>query len=239
VATNRDSKQKRAKQNRAQREAREARTKAASVPADERKAKYASSAPATGAAKKGRSDRPAPERRPRLGDQPVDLETLEGNWYKKRLAVPGGRQVLTGTVLTVIITVLTVVNKYPDPDATGEAKKKLTHTFTEYYGAVGIPLVIIPLLAMFVASYFILSPNRRRIWTICGFVAVIGAVFFGIPYFFPVGFLFYAIMRANKIEGPVPGSRAARVLEERQAKAAAEPDDASDDVSDSEPVEGQ
>jgi hypothetical protein len=223
VASNSDSKQKRAKQNRAQRDARQARTQAAAVPADERKAKYASSAPSEAADKKGKgAARPRPERRVRPGDVPVDLETLEGNWYKKRVAVPGGRQVLTGMVLTIIITALTVFNKYPDPDATGEAKKKLTHSFTEYYGSIAIPLVILPLIAMAVATYFIVSPARRRIWTICAFVAALGAVVFGIPYAFPVGFLVYAVMRANKIEGPVPGSRAARVIEAREAAARGE-----------------
>lgn len=220
MANNRDSsKQKRARQNRAQREAREARAKAASVPAEERKAKYASSTPTDAApTKKGRgADRPRPERKPRLGDLPVDLETLEGSWYKKRMTVPGGRQVLTGTVLTVVITVLTVITKYPDPDATGAAKKKATESFFDIYGTAGIPLLLVPLIAMGIAAYFILSPNRRRIWTGCSFVAAIAAVVLGIPYIFPVGFLVYAVMRANKIEGPSPTSRAGRELAAQRA----------------------
>lgn len=226
MANNRDSsKQKRARQNRAQREARDARAKAASVPAEERKAKYASSGPTEdGSTRKGRARgsaeaKPRPERRPRLGDVPVDLETLEGNWYKKRLTVPGGRQVLTGSVLTIVITVLTVITEYPDPDATGEAKKKATESFFDIYGAAGIPLLAAPLLAMAVASYFILSPNRRRIWIGCSFVAAIAAVALGIPYIFPVGFLVYAVMRANKIEGPPPNSRAGRQLAANEASA--------------------
>ena len=92
MANNRDSsKQKRARQNRAQREAREARAKAASVPAEERKAKYASSTPTDAApTKKGRgADRPRPERKPRLGDLPVDLETLDG---LERIEVKAGTQ---------------------------------------------------------------------------------------------------------------------------------------------------
>ena len=229
MANNRDSsKQKRARQNRAQREAREARAAAASLPAEERKAKYASSTPEAAPAKKGRAaDRPRPERRPRLGDVPVDLETLEGNWYKKRLTVPGGRQVLTGAVLTVVITVLTVITKYPDPDATGDAKNKATESFFDIYGSAGIPLLIAPLVAMAVATYFILSPNRRRIWIGCSFVAGLAAVVLGIPYIFPVGFLVYAVMRANKIEGPSPTSRAGREAAAAQADADAEaPDEA-------------
>jgi len=226
VANNRDSsKQKRARQNRAQREAREARAKAAAVPAEERKAKYASSGPADApSTKKDRAaDRPRPERRVRLGDVPVDIETLEGSWYKKRLSVPGGRQVLTGAVLTIVITVLTVITKYPDPDATREAKKKATESFFDIYGAAGVPLLLIPIIAMAVATWCILSPNRRRIWIGCSFVAAIAAVVLGIPYIFPVGFLVYAVMRANKVEGPVPGSRAARAMADQEAAAEAEP----------------
>jgi len=219
VASN-DSKQKRARQNRAQREAREARAKAAAIPAEERKAKYASGTTSETSSKKERPERVRRERPVRLGDTPVDLDTLEGSWYRKRVAVPGGRQVLTGMVLTIIITAMTVFVKYPDPDAKTEAaKKKLDHTFGEVWGPKGYLLIAIPFLAMAVACWAITSPNRRRIWNICAFVAAVGIIF-GIPYAFPVGFLVYAGMRANKIEGPVPGSRAARMLEAREEAAA-------------------
>ena len=239
MASNSDSKQKRARQNRAQREAREARTKAAALPADERRAKYASGTTTEAPAKKGKSAERAPrERPPRPGDTPVDLDTLQGNWFQKRNHVPGGRQVMTGALLTIIITALTAINKYPDPDATGDARKKLTHTFGEYYGAKGYVLLAVPLLAMLVASWFITSPIRRRVWTICAFVSSVGIIF-GIPYAFPVGFLVYAGMRANKVEGPVPGSRAARAMEARgeaaSSKAASSTDDDGPDTDDDAP----
>jgi hypothetical protein len=223
VASN-DSKQKRARQNRAQREAREARTKAAAIPAEQRKAKYASGTTEEASKKKDRPERARRERPVRLGDTPVDLDTLEGSWYRKRVAVPGGRQVLTGMVLTIIITAMTVLVKYPDPDAKTEAaKKKLDHTFTEVWGPKGWVFIAIPFIAMAVACWAITSPNRRRIWNICAFVAAIGIIF-GIPYAFPVGFLVYAGMRANKIEGPVPGSRAARMIAAREQAAGAADD---------------
>ncbi len=232
MASNSDSKQKRARQNRAQREARQARAKAASVPADERRAKYASGTTTDAPAKKSRGAERAPRERPiRPGDTPVDLDTLQGNWFQKRNHVPGGRQVMTGALLTIIITALTLINKYPDPDATGDARKKLTHTFSEYWGPKGYVLVAVPLVAMLVASWFITSPIRRRVWTICAFVSSVGIVF-GIPYAFPVGFLVYAGMRANKIEGPVPGSRAARAMEARQEAAQAKASEASEDDED-------
>lgn len=230
MASNSDSKQKRARQNRAQREARQARTQAASVPADERRAKYASATTTEAPAKKGKgAERPRRERPIRPGDTAVDLDTLQGNWFQKRNNVPGGRQVMTGALLTVIITALTAINKYPAPGAKGDAAKKLTHTFSEYYGAKGYVLLAIPLIAMLVATWFITSPIRRRVWTICAFVASVGIIF-GIPYAFPVGFLVYAGMRANKIEGPVPGSRAARAMESRQQAPDAEADEPSADV---------
>ena len=226
MANQRDSsKQKRARQNRAQREAREARAKAAAIPAEERKAKYASGTPDAAPEKKARADRPRPERRVRLGDVPVDIDALEGNWYHKRLSVPGGRQVLTGAVLTVVITVLTVITKYPDPDATGKAAEEATESFFDIYGAAGIPLLLLPILAMAVSTWCILSPNRRKIWIISSFVAAIGAVVLGIPYIFPVAFLVYAVMRANKIEGPVPGSRAHRAMVAQEAAATREGSD--------------
>ena len=96
----------------------------------------------------------------------------------------------------------------------------------------------VPLLAMLVASWFITSPIRRRVWTICAFVSSVGIIF-GIPYAFPVGFLVYAGMRANKVEGPVPGSRAARAMEARgeaaSSKAASSTDDDGPDTDDDAP----
>ena len=222
------SKQKRARQNRAQREAREARAKAAAEPASVRQAKYASAGPSAAAttakpAKKGffsggdPADRPA--RRVRPGDEPVDLATVEGNWYQKRLQVPGGRQVLTGTVLTIILTALTLLTPVPTPE---KDDGKATESIFELLGPATIPVVAVPLIAMVAASWFILSPNRRRIWIACAVATALGVGLLGIQYVFPVGFLIYAGMRANKIEGPTPGSRAARILAAQEAAEDAE-----------------
>jgi len=252
VASNRDSsKQKRARQNRAQREAREARAKAASVPASERQAKYATASPSASSKdaaprKKGffgggdPADRPA--RRVRPGDVPVDLDTLEGSWYSKRMQVPGGRQVLTGTVLTLILTVLTLIT--PVPTADKNDPKDATESIFDVLGAATIPVVAVPLLAMLVASWFIISPHRRRIWIGCAVVSVIGVSLLGIQYVFPVGFLIYGVMRANKIDGPTPNSRAGRApaaseaSEVEAAGAGADDDTEIEDADDDTSAEG-
>jgi hypothetical protein len=234
VANNRDSsKQKRARQNRAQREAREARAKAAATPAEERKAKYASSTPTDApAGRKSRSARASdrPVRPPRPGDLPVDIDTLEGSWYKKRMMVPGGRQVLFGTLLTVLLVVMTLLIPAPIPEKDQKPGGPTTQTIFDLLGAAAIPLLAVPLIVMAFASYSILSPNRRRIWIGCSFVAALAAVVLGLTYIFPVGFLVYAVMRANKIEGPAPNSRAGRELAAAEAQAAE--DDSNDDPSD-------
>lgn len=217
-----DSKQKRARQNRAQREAREARAKAAAIPAEERKAKYASGTPAEPSSKKERATERAKRERPvRPGDVPVDLDTLEGNWFSKRMQVPGGRQMIFGAAMTIIVTGLTVSGKYPDPDATGKDKKDLVFTFSERFGTIGYVTAAVVLIAALAAVWFTLSPNRRRIWIGCSIAAALCAGVLGFTYFFTVGFLVYGIMRSNKVEGPAPGSRAARTIAAREEAAAA------------------
>ncbi|WP_426573302.1 hypothetical protein [Aquihabitans sp. McL0605] len=212
------SKQKRARQNRAQREAREARAKAASEPASARQAKYASAAPGattTETKKQGflspRGQGAAREpRRARPGDTPVDLDTLEGNWYSKRMQVPGGRQVLTGLLLVVILTVLTILSPVPIAKQDQVKGGPTTESVFDRLGAFTIPVLLLPVIAMAIAAYFITSPRRRGIWIACAVVSTAGVTFLGIPYIFPVGFLVYAGMRANKVEGPNPNSRAGR-----------------------------
>src|SRR5690606_1431398 len=122
VANKRDtSKQKRARQNRAQREALKVRTEVASAPPEARRSKAsptAVSAPGSSdgdkaAPKRGGFFSPKGDRPPRPGDVPVDIETLEGSWFTKRVKVPGGRQVLTGLALTVILSGLLAFQKFP------------------------------------------------------------------------------------------------------------------------------
>jgi hypothetical protein len=230
VASNSDSKQKRARQNRAQREAREARTKAAAIPSDERKAKYASATAEASAPAKGRgADRPRPERRPRPGDRPVDVEALEGNWFQKRIAVPGGSQVLMGTVLIVIVSVMSFIVELPKIEATKDRAARPAETMVERLGPIALVIILGTLALAIAASYFALAPRRRRIWLWAAVVCF--AISLNIPwYMFPAGFFGYAVYRARKVEGPAPGSRAARMLAERDQAAERDPAEDDDDA---------
>jgi hypothetical protein len=221
VANDRDSsKQKRARQNRAQRAALEARTKSASAPRPSRQAPGAKPADKAGAAAatprpRGGlfgAGRPRPDRPPRLGETPVDLDTLEGGFFKKRMAVPGGLQVLMGFALSVLITAMVSRLKFEPTDA--KKKKEAAKTIFELLHGWAIPVLALPILVVGAAMVFTLSPHRRRIWLSC--TIAMGAAAIALPgiyfnYVFVVGFLVYAMMRANKVEGPAPGSRADRV----------------------------
>jgi hypothetical protein len=229
VANKRDtSRQKRARQNRAQRDALKARTEAASVPPTERQAKATASTTEPAKGTKGASARgPRKERPPRPGDRPVDIATLEGNWFSKRMQVPGGRQVLTGALLTLVITGLMLVWKFPNPDAryfeaSVRAVNELTGTdltvvpaedypanesVWQVWGTAAWAALGVPLAAMLISAWAILRSYRRRVWIGASFIVAL-TVFSGfIMYLFPVGFLTFAVWRAAKVEGPMRAPR--------------------------------
>ena len=226
---NRDvSKQKRAKENRAKRAALAARTSGEAPKRPSRVApstaeKLANSPRATDTAErsKGRGDadggkgssgkgggakdgKPKRERPKRLGDTPVDIDTLEGSWFSKVTKVPGGTQVLMSVVLTVLVTgMLATMDAFVAEADKNDKKAKATLTIFEAYGTTrSLITLAIPLLLVFTALGFTLNKHRRRIWVAC---ALLLAVLFGttLPhYIFPVGFLGYAVMRSSKVEGP-------------------------------------
>ena len=230
MANKRDtSKQKRARQNRSQRDALKARKQAASAPPEARRTKASAaavSAPGTkkanGAAKRGgffspKGDRPP--RPPRPGDLPVDIDTLEGSWFTKRVMVPGGRQVLTGLALTVVLSGMLAFQKFRPRGAPSDAPN--TESLWDLLGVAAVPVLLIPILAMGVASQFTLSPRRRGIWIAMSVVMSFEILIGFSMYLFSVGFLMYGVWRAAKVEGPVPGSRSARAAERAAEKAAA------------------
>lgn len=238
MANNRDtSKQKRARQNRAQREALQARTKAASEAPEVRRSK-ATAAPAAKGGKGAKGAAPAkvaPVRPLRPGDTPVDLETLEGSFFSKRMAVPGGRQVLWGALLTVVMTVIMVVMyRYPVAAPKGSKVKIKTSdmpTLFEKFGSGAFLILAIPLVIAAIAVVFTLSPRRRRIWQICAYVLALCLLLRAdvyLNYLVVVGFYIYALWRASKIEGRAPNSFAARSIAKAEAKAAAKADAAGD-----------
>ncbi|MEO6989039.1 MAG: hypothetical protein ABI239_10385 [Aquihabitans sp.] len=228
---NRDtSKQRRAKENRAKRAALAARTsgeppkrpsrvapstaeKLANTPrttdsgdsskgSDARGSKGGSGKGGGGRGDKGA--KPKRERPKRLGDTPVDIDSLEGSWFSKVIKVPGGTQVLMAVVLTIMVTgMLATMDAFIAPEDADKKDAKATLTIFEAYSSTqAMVSLAVPLLLVFAAAAFALHKQRRRIWVLC---AVLLAVLFGttLPhYIFPVGFLAYAVMRSSKVEGP-------------------------------------
>lgn len=217
------SKQKRARQNRAQREALKARTAAASTSPEERRTR-AMDTPPTSAKDKGLSKGSAkgakePRTRPvRPGDVPVDLETLEGNWLTKRLEVPGGRQALMSFVLSTIASVMLAIQKFPVDD---KAKVR-TETLLDLVGPWAVPIVLFPILVTGVAAFLTLHPRHRRVWFWTSMLLGLGCVLLMSLYLvhlLSLGFLIFANQKATKVEGPAPGSWSERMIQKRTKSA--------------------
>ena len=195
MANKRDSsRQKRARQNRAQRAALEARTKGTPpvrpsrvAPSTAEKLRAAaeerpnstdtgssnrSSKDAGGekAATEGKdkSQKRKRERPPRPGDTPVDVETLEGGWFSRMTHVPGGTQALFAGVMAIMATGLVTFTKVfiseADEARFGKDAKASQTLFEAYDVGVALPLVGVPLLVALLAVRFSFHPQRRRIW---------------------------------------------------------------------------
>lgn len=215
------ARQRRARQNRAQREALAARTSGEAVkrpsrvaPSTAEKLKT-SPRESTRAGSLDPADAPAPgkskakprrERPPRPGDRPVDIATLQGSWFSKVVKVPGGMQVLMAVAMTIVVTgLLAFMDTYPS-EADLDAKVKNAEPTRTIFEALGVTkalaVLVLPLLVVGVAAAFSLHKQRRRVWM--GAAILLGVFFaFGmLQYVFPMGFLIYATMRAARVEGP-------------------------------------
>lgn len=260
MANKRDSsRQKRARQNRAQRAALEARTqgKAPGRPsrvapstaeklqrsAEERPSGSAGSKGAakgsarSGSGADGTKKRAKRERPPRPGDVPVDVTTLEGSWFSRMTHVPGGTQALFAGVMAVVATGLVAFTKSfiseADQEELGNDAKATQTIFEHYDPAVSIPLVVFPLLIAGLAVAASFHPQRRRIWL--GAAAVLGLLSVSVLPFllFVAGFFIYAVFRASKVEGR--DKPMVQVLLDRRRAArggTAADDDHDDDLSD-------
>jgi hypothetical protein len=239
VANDRESsKQKRARANRAQREALAARTQAASTPRPSRAAPAAGGAKATPTRRSSRvsrppasddakADRPVRTRPLKPGDVPVDIDELEGSHIRKVIQVPGGRYVLTGLVATAALSAFSLTQKTLPPEGADPKAKdlKYTRTYIDAYGAPkAILLISIPVLIVALGVIFGLTRHRRRIWimiaVLLGVLVLQGAIF----YIFPCGMVGYGAYRAAKVEGP------GEPLFGRRRAAAAEADDDLDEA---------
>lgn len=201
MANKRDTaQQKRARQNRAQREALAARTQGApkrpsrvAPSTAEKLATKAAAGPTSTAedgseASKGSGSKPRKVRPVRPGDVAVDVDALQGSWRQKVTHVPGGTQVLMAGVMTVLVIGLVSFMPSYVSEAAQKAsdKPKPDQTIFEAYG-VGPALVVlaIAVAAVGVALAMALKPARRRVWVISA-VTVAAITFVGQVSFFLV-----------------------------------------------------
>jgi len=225
--SNESSRQKRARENRARRAALEARTKAAQTPREERVKQAAASGAGKGGsvaqadangskARKGGTTREALAQG-RLGQVPVDIDTLQGGFLRKVVQVPGGMQVLMAAVLVLVLSLMSSFTATVPPEG-AEAGADPTRTLFDAYGASALLFLAPPLILVGNAVYFSLHERRRRMWVISAVMMVIFSALM-LQYIFPAGFLAYAAYRSKRIEeGPA-----------RRAASDDDDDDAADD----------
>lgn len=207
MANKRDaSRQKRARSNRAQREALEARRKAASTPKTERPVSATSGGSAragaqveaggtkaTGGRQAGSAGRVA-----RLGQVPVDPETLEGSWLRRVAQVPGGLQVVMAATLVLVLTVMSAVMHTIPPDGAPKGAAG-TRTLFDVYGFGALLILGPPVILVGNALLFSLHARRRRMWTMSA-ILLGGFSLLAPQFLFPAGFLGYAVLRARQVE---------------------------------------
>lgn len=217
MANKRDTaQQKRAKQNRAQREALAARTQGAPkrpsrvAPSTAEKLASKSASGATGTAGEGTKDakgsgaKPRKVRPVRPGDVPVDVDALQGSWRQKVTQVPGGTQVLMAGVMSVLVVGLVSFMPSYVSEAASKAsdKPKPDQTIFEAYG-VGPSVVLlgIAIAAVGLALAMALKPARRRVWVISA-VVIAAITFLGQVSFFLVvaALLGFGAYKSAKVE---------------------------------------
>lgn len=199
---NESSRQKRARENRARRAALEARKKAAQTPREVRvkQATDSGSASAQREATKTRKGGTTREAlaQGRLGQVPVDIDTLQGGFLRKVVQVPGGMQVLMAAVLVLVLTLMSAFTATVPPEG-AEAGAAATRTLFDAYGASALLFLAPPLMLVGNALYFSLHERRRRMWVISAVMMVVFSALM-LQYVFPAGFLAYAAYRSKRIE---------------------------------------
>ncbi len=241
MANKRDNtSQKRQRENRARRQALEARTKGAPArpsrvapkTVEKLANKPAESAPAgknvppaiddKAAKGSGRAAKPRRERPPKPGDRPVDVTTLEGGWVSRHMQVPGGTQVLAAGAMAVVATGLMSFTKVFFA-AHADKKAKPTQTVFEHFHGAAIPVLLVPLAITFIALFSTFRPQRRRIWFTAAILLGLAASNIMQYYLFVAGFLAYGVYRAYKVEGPQESI--VQVIRRRIGRGPADPDD--------------
>ncbi len=142
----------------------------------------------------------------RPGDVPVDVEELEGSWFSRINHVPGGRQVIMGALMTLIVSgMISFVDSFVAAEDRGDPEAPPTETLFEAVDNVGAAMVVlgVPLLAAVASLAFATHPQRRRVWTFSAVaIGVILLQTLYIPYLFVIGFLLFAVRKSSKVEGP-------------------------------------
>lgn len=171
----------------------------------------------------------------------MDIDSLEGGFFRKVSHVPGGLQVILTVGLAVVVAVMTSMSKmYKDPGQETNRDAPFTMTIFEKFGTpMGALLIAIPLGAVLVALAFSLHPQRRRFW-IGSSVVIFATMLFNIVlmnFMVVGGFLVYAAWRSQRVENPQP-PRPARPR--RGRRGAADVDESADGVAEvgAEPSEG-
>lgn len=138
----------------------------------------------------------------RLGQAPVDIDSLEGSFLGKLVHVPGGMQVVMAAVLVLVLTAMAVFMDTVPPEG-AERGADPTRTLIEAYGPSAALFLVPPILLVANALFFGLHERRRRMWMISAVMLVIfSALMF--QFIFPAAFLGYAAWRSKRIEdGPV------------------------------------
>ncbi|MCB0987416.1 MAG: hypothetical protein H6519_03330 [Microthrixaceae bacterium] len=220
------SRDKRARQNRAHRDALAARTKAASTPREERVAAAApvtSKSPVKADGQAGVAERPSAREalaQGRLGQVPVDIDQLEGSFLRKLVQVPGGLQVVMAAVLAVVLAVMVSFMDTVPPEG-AKPGAEATRTLFEAYGASALLYLGPPLVLVGNAVVFGLHAKRRRMWITSAVMLGVFSLFLP-QYLFPAGMLGYAALRSKRIEDGPRRPRPARKTDSPDSKPAAE-----------------
>lgn len=217
MANKRDTaQQKRARQNRAQREALAARSQGAPkrpsrvAPSTAEKLANKSAGTSSSSSSSAKGDtaakgaaKPRKVRPVRPGDVPVDIDTLEGSWRQKVAHVPGGTQVIMAAMLTVVVVaIVSFMPTFVSEAAQKADKPKADQTIYEALGT-GPAVVILgtAVLAVGAALAYALTPHRRKVWTLAAVVVAVAMVLGQLTLLLAVsGMLGFGAYKSFKVE---------------------------------------
>lgn len=231
-----EGRQRRANQNRAAREALEARRAAAARAAEpveqpakgrgRTRAQGGAVAPPVRRSGSGRSASAASARAAPASD--ADEAPAAGLWARSA-QLPGGRQMLGGFALSLVSGALALLT----PLYKEHANDRNTQSLLQLAGAQGLVLVGLPVLITAAPLLFMNHPRRRVAWNGAAvmmglWILLVAAI--GIFYLPVTGLVAYGAVKASRAAGPSGGGLLSRLG--RRGGAPVEPPDAIDDADD-------